>query len=118
MIVTPRKHTLDERRTVFESFVDLAHAMGARKVPNGHVTLSDDGETVILYFSHSDYPDARFGYRAKAPNEDADEEVWLAEELATGALHRIMRDVAPMPDDRGITWLFLDGQLLRADSKV
>jgi len=90
--------------------------MGARKVQNGDATLSDDGERVVLYFSHSDFPDAHFGYRSKAPNEDAYEEVWLAEELATGALHRIMREAAPAPDDRGITWLYLHGQLLRADS--
>ena len=110
-----KRDTLDEQRAIFETFVDLAHQMGARKVQKGDATLSDDGQTVVLFFSHSDFPDARFGYRVKAPTEDAYEEVWLAEELATGALHRIMRDAAPSPDAAGITWLRLHGQLLRAD---
>jgi hypothetical protein len=72
--------------------------------------------SIVFFFSHRDFPDAHFGYRAKAPGEDDYEEVWLAEELATGALHRVMRDTAPAPDTAGITWLGLDGQLLRADS--
>ncbi|MHB2027850.1 MAG: hypothetical protein ACYCPT_03420 [Acidimicrobiales bacterium] len=68
-----------------------------------------------LFFSHKDFSNAHFGYRAKAPGEDVHEKLWLAEELATGALHRIMRDTNPAADAAGITWLRLNEQLLRAD---
>jgi len=78
-------------------------------------TISDDGQRVELFSSHRDFPDARFGYRAKAPGEDDHEKLWLAEELATGGLHRIMRDTLAA-DSAGITWLRLDGPLLRTDS--
>ena len=115
--VTPKRYTLGEQRAIFETFVALAHSMSARKVRRAEATLTDDGQAVVLLFSHDDFPDARFGYLAKAPTEDDHEDVWLAEELATGALHRIMRDVAPVPDAAGVTWLRLDGQLLRADSE-
>jgi len=114
--VTPNARTLDEQLTSFELFVGFAHQLGAPQVQAADATISDGGQRVELFFSHSDFPDARFGYRAKAPGEDVHEKLWLAEELATGALHRIMRDTTPPADAAGITWLRLDEQLLRADS--
>ena len=114
--MTPKRDALDEQLAIFETFVDLAHEMGASKVERTVAAFSDDGRRVELFFSHGDFSGTRFGFRAKEPDADAYEEVWLAEELATGALHRIMRDVVPLPDTTGITWLSLHGQLLHADS--
>ena len=109
-------HNLDEQLASFETFVGFAHQLGALQVHAANATLSDGGQRVVHFFSNSDFPDARFGYRAKSPGEDDHEELWLGEELATGALHRIMRDATPTADAAGITWLRLDEQLLRADS--
>ncbi|MGC8510985.1 MAG: hypothetical protein ACP5PB_08975 [Acidimicrobiales bacterium] len=114
--MTPNVGTLSEQLTSFENFTDFARELGAPEVQVADVTISDDGQRVELFFSHRDFPDARFGYRAKTPGEDVHEKLWLAEELATGALHRIMRDGTPVIDAAGITWLRLDEQLLRADS--
>jgi hypothetical protein len=114
--VTPNVRTLYEQLTSFETFSDFAHQLGALQVQAVDATISDVSKKVELFFLHSDFPEARFGYRAKAPGEDVHEKLWLAEELATGALHRIMRDITPAADAAGTTWLRLDGQLLRADS--
>lgn len=109
-------HTLNAQLTSFEIFTDFAHQLGAPQVQASVATISDDGQRVELLFSHKDFPSARFGYRAKAPGRDDHEKLWLAEELATGALHQIMRNASPTADATGITWLRLDEQLLRANS--
>jgi len=108
--------TLDVQLTSFETFIDFAHQLGALQVRAVDATINDGSQRVELLFLHSDFPDARFGYRAKAPGEDIHEKLWLAEELAAGALHRIMRDITPAADAAGTTWFRLDGQLLRTDS--
>jgi len=92
--VTPKVRTIDEQLTSFETFIDFAHQLGAPQVQAADATISSDGQKVVLFFSHSDFPDTRFGYLAEAPSGDVHEVLWLAEELATGALHRIMRDPA------------------------
>jgi hypothetical protein len=107
--------TLNEQLMSFEMFTDFAHQYGAPQVRAADATVSD-GRRVELFFSHGDFPNARFGYRAKTPGEDVHEKLWLAEELATGALHRIMRDTTTIADAAGITWLRLDEQHLRVDS--
>ena len=115
--MTSHVRTLEEQLASFGTFIDFVHQLGATRVQAAaDATISGDGQRVELFFSHADFSDARFGYHAKAPGEDAHERLWLAEELATGALHRIMRDTTPAADSAGITWLRLDGQLLRADS--
>ncbi len=114
--VTPRVRTINEQLTSFKTFNDLAHQLGAPQVEAVDVSISDGRKTVELCFSHCDFPDNRFGYRAKAPGKDDHEVLWLAEELATGALHRIMCDKTPADDAAETTWLRLDGQLLRVDS--
>ena len=108
--------TVNEQLASFEVFTDYAHRLGAPQVHTPHATISEDGQRVELLFSHADFPSTLFGYRAKAPGEDVNETLWLAEELATGALHRIMRDTAATIDATGMTWLRLDAQLLRADT--
>ncbi len=114
-MVTPRRHDLNEQLTCFKAFTGLAHRLGATQVRTADATLGEDGEGVVLRFSHGRFPNVRFGYRAKPPGEDDDEELWLAEELATGALDRIMSDSPPPTDPAGVTWLRLDGQVLRGD---
>ncbi len=114
--VTPNARALDEQLASFEVFTDFAHSLGAPQVEAVEAIISDSGERVELFFSHKDFPNARFGYHAKAPGEDLHEQVWLAEELATGALHGIMREPIPTADAAGITWLRLDEQLLRDDA--
>ena len=69
--------------------------------------------SVVLLFSHDDFAATRFGYRCKPPADDRYEEIWLAEEVATGGLHRMMRHDLPTPDESGIVWTHLHGQLLR-----
>lgn len=115
--MTPDAGDLDKQLAGFENFLGFAHSLGATKVraPAG-VRISSDGQRVELFFSHADFPDASFGYRAKTPGRDPHEQLWLAEELATGALHRLMRDTAAVADSAGMTWLRLDGQELRTDS--
>jgi hypothetical protein len=112
----PNVRTPEEQLTSSGTFIDFAHQLGAPQVHATDATISDGGQKVELFFSHRDFPDARFGYHAKTPGDDVHEKLWLAEELATGALHRIMRDTTPAADAAGITWLRLDEQLLRADS--
>jgi hypothetical protein len=114
--VPPDVRTLEEQLTSFETFIDFAHQLGAPEVQAVDATINDGDQRVELFFLHIDFPDARFGYRAKAPGEDVHEKLWLAEELATSALHRIMRGLTRTADAAGTTWLRLDGQLLRADS--
>ena len=117
MKVSPNVRTLNEQVASYGTFIDFMHQLGATRVRAvADATISGDGQRVELFFSHDDFPDARWGYRAKAPGEDSHEQLWLGEELATGALHRIMRETTPIADSAGITWLRMDGQLLRSDS--
>ncbi|MBW4078771.1 MAG: hypothetical protein HIU84_09770, partial [Acidobacteria bacterium] len=94
----PNERALNNQLRSFENFADLAHQLGALRVLTTDARIGDDGSSVELFFSYGEFPDARFAYRAKAPGEDVHETLWLAEELATGALHRIMRDVDPKGD--------------------
>jgi len=110
------KVTPNEQLASFENFTHFAHQLGASQLQAADATISDDGQRVEFFFSHTDFSNARFGYRAKAPGEDIHEKLWLAEELATGSLHRIMRDTTPAADASGITWLRLDEHLLRTHS--
>lgn len=89
--------------------------MGAGELRDAHACIveKDGRRAVALLFSHLDLPDTRFAYLAKRPGEDRHEAVWLAEELATGALHRLVRDTSLPADDEGIVWLYLHGQVLR-----
>ncbi len=106
--------SIEEQRSLFQGFVALAHEMGAKKVRSGETCVIDDGasRSVVFLFSHDDFPGTRFGYHCKPPADDPYEEIWLAEELATGALHRMMRYDEPTADEGGIMWTRLYGQLL------
>jgi hypothetical protein len=73
--------------------------------------VSDDVEVLISHgavqyvavlFSHDSFPGVLFGHRFTAPS-DKHAEIWLMEEIETGALHRMMR-VPPWADDEGIIW--------------
>jgi hypothetical protein len=65
---------------------------------------SGDEAHVVILFSHELWPGVRFGHRFPLPGEaDGYEDVWLKEEVETGALARQMRQ-HPRPDDDGIIW--------------
>jgi hypothetical protein len=74
--------------------------------------VSDDAEVIItshgavqyvaVLFSHDSFPGVRFGHRFTPPS-DKHAEIWLMEEIETGALHRMMQ-VPPWADDEGIIW--------------
>jgi hypothetical protein len=113
--------TIEDQLELFNGFSSSAAAMGVCKVKDCEARITG-GESpdrrVVLFFSHDDFPAVRFGYRCKAPGEDRDEEVWLCEELATGALHRKMRYERPVPDEDGIVWTRLHGALLGEDDEA
>jgi hypothetical protein len=68
------------------------------------ITGSDLGRRVAVLFTHRDFPGVRFGHRFPLdPHAEGREQIWLKEEIETGALHRMM-DSLPTPDDAGITW--------------
>jgi hypothetical protein len=106
--------TIEEQLALFERFSSPAASMGARKVRDCEAQITGEGvgRRVVLLFSHGDFPAIRFGYRCKAPGEDRYEEVSLGEELATGALHRMMSYERPVPGEDGIIWTRLHGDLL------
>ena len=114
------EHDIGDQVKAIEQFLLEAERFGVRGLKNGDAAVTGERGThqrVVLFFSHADFPGVRFGYRCKPPNEDRYEEVWLGEELATGALHRTMRYDAPAPDETGIIWLRLHGQLLGLDDE-
>jgi hypothetical protein len=59
---------------------------------------------VAVLSCHEHFPGVRFGHRFPLePFGEGHEEIWLMEEIDTGALHRMMND--PPPADRdGIVW--------------
>lgn len=59
---------------------------------------------VAILFCHADFPGARFGHRFPLePFAEGHEQIWLMEEIDTGALHRLIRN-EPATDDAGIIW--------------
>jgi len=79
------------------------------------VRIVGDGDErrVVVLFSHQAFPGQRFGYAYQPPAEaDEYEDIWLMEEIDTGALHRIMRYDHPEADESDVTWVRLYGQLL------
>ena len=59
-------------------------------------------QCVAVLFSHDSFPGVRFGHRFTPPS-GKHAEIWLMEEIETGALHRMMK-VRPWADDEGIIW--------------
>jgi len=113
--MTADRHDIKDQLSRFQSFVALAREMGAKGVRGGEAVVIGSGSkrSVVVLFAHDDFPGTRFGYRCKTPADDRHEMIWLTEELASGGLHRIMRNDLPTPDKRGIIWTCLDGQVLR-----
>jgi len=68
------------------------------------ITGSGPGRRVAVLFSHQHFPGVRFGHRFPLdPYAEGREQIWLKEEIETGALHRMMGN-QPAADDAGITW--------------
>jgi hypothetical protein len=60
--------------------------------------------SVVVLFSHQQWPGIRFGHRFPPPRQaDGYEAIWLKEEVETGALNRLMNS-DPSPDDAGVIW--------------
>lgn len=69
---------------------------------------------VVAFFRQDDFPDVLFAYQSLPPGADRYEQIWLAEEIATGALRRMMRDGERLADADGVVWIRLHGALLVA----
>jgi hypothetical protein len=114
---TGRAHAgLQTQVSEFERFADLADAMGVEgiRVTAVRIAGSADSRAVHMFFRYARFADVLFAYRSMRADADPHERVWLAEEIATGALHRIMRSEQPVADRDGVVWLHLSGQRLVA----
>lgn len=68
------------------------------------ITGSGPGRRIAVLFSHEHFPGIRFGHRfRREPGRETHEQIWLMEEIETGALHRMMHD-PPAADDAGVIW--------------
>jgi hypothetical protein len=75
-------------------------------VTHAEVTIagSGPGRRVAVLFSHRHFPGVHFGHRFPLDlHAEGREQIWLKEEIETGALHRMMGN-RPFADDAGITW--------------
>ncbi|MDA8071699.1 MAG: hypothetical protein M0Z82_08880 [Actinomycetota bacterium] len=110
----PGDAALQRQQAEFEQFVGFAQAMGVKGLRVAGTRIVDTGESrsVEVLFGHDGFVGELFGYRCMAPGDDPHERVWLAEELATGALHRLMRDGRVDRDADGVVWLRLRGSVL------
>lgn len=62
------------------------------------------GQRVTVFFCHEHFPQVRFGHRFRLePFGNGHEDIWLMEEIDTGALRRMM-DGEPSADSAGIVW--------------
>jgi hypothetical protein len=68
------------------------------------ITGTGPGRRVAVLFSHDKFPGIRFGHHfPREPGPETFEEIWLKDEIETGALHRMMED-SPAPDEEGVIW--------------
>jgi hypothetical protein len=77
-----------------------------RHVTDAEVVLDGSGprRRVVVLFCHERFPGVRFGHRFPLePFGEGHEDIWLMEEIDTGALHRMMDDPPPA-DEGGIVW--------------
>lgn len=77
-----------------------------RHVTDAHVILTGSGPArrVAVLFAYEPRPGLRFGHRFPLePFGQGHEDIWLMEEIETGALDRMMQN-PPTPDHAGITW--------------
>lgn len=77
-----------------------------RGVTDAEVVLDESGprRRVAVLFCHEYFPGVRFGHRFPLePFGEGHEDIWLMEEIDTGALHRMMNDPPPADKD-GIVW--------------
>jgi hypothetical protein len=68
------------------------------------ITGSGPESRIAVLFSHEHFPGVRFGHRfRREPGRKTYEDIWLKEEIETGALRRMMQD-PPAPDGAGVIW--------------
>lgn len=107
---------LERQRSEFERFSALADGMGADiRVVTARIVGRADSRTVALFFQHDEFSDVLFAYRCCPPGTEPHKPLWLAEELATGALRRIMRSGQSLADIDGVVWLRVRGSVLVAE---
>lgn len=76
----------------------ISHVSGTEVI----ITGTGHGRRVAVLFAYRDVPGVRFGHRYP-PDDTGTEQIWLKEEIETGALDRMMDD-PPAPDSAGIVW--------------
>ena len=105
---------LQRQQSDFDRLQDLAETMGTTglRVAGTRIVGKGGSRSVALFFQHEDFPGEQFAYSGMVPEADPHERVWLAEELATGALHRLMRDGRVDRNADGVVWLRLRGSAL------
>lgn len=110
----PDDAALQHQQSDYERFADLAEAMGVKglRVAGTRIVGKGGSRSVALFFRHEDFPGEQFAYSGMVPEADPHERVWLAEELATGALHRLVRDGRVDRNADGVVWLRLRGSVL------
>lgn len=94
------------------ALADLARDLGVRGLGDVALAPPRSAGGLRLSFRLEGFPGVCFCYLAKAPGEDDHEALWLGEEIATGALARLSRDGALVPDAAGTVWLALKGSRL------
>ncbi|MDA8296825.1 MAG: hypothetical protein M0004_09610 [Actinomycetota bacterium] len=99
------------------AFVALAPELGIRGLGDVALAPPRSAGGPRLSFRLEEFPGVCFCYLAKAPGEDDHEALWLGEEIATGALARLSREGALVPDAAGTVWLALKGARLVATER-
>ena len=98
------------------AFADLASELGVYGLRDVALVGPQERGGLRLSFRLEAFPGVCFCYLAKAPGADDHEALWLAEEIATGALARLQREGALVPDAAGTVWLVVQGScLVRAE---
>jgi len=107
---------LEGQVSEFERFGELAETMGVDGIRAIVVQVAREANAraVRMFFRHDEFPGVLFAYRSWPAGTDPHECVWLAEEIATGALHRMMRSKPGVADADGVVWIQLLGQHLVA----
>lgn len=94
------------------AFAHLAPELGVLGLRDVEAVAPQERSGLRLSFRLEAFPGLCFCYLAKSPGEDDHEALWLAEQIATGALARLRREGALVPDGAGTVWLVVEGSRL------
>jgi hypothetical protein len=95
---------VERRRAELADAIAAHQRHYAGQVTDTEVVITREGDEpqLAVLFAHPDFPGVRFGHRFP-PDDTSTEQIWLKEEIETGALDRMMAD-PPAPDSTGIIW--------------